>query len=139
LIDGDHDGRPGGNAVAVLTRNGVSLAAVAGGRLAHAEVFTAIGARARRQVRPAIPAGPLDRSDLDRSGAVHHERDVLPPDGPTAVSHFDRLLGDVTGDGVVDSNDLNELAAALCLYRPELIGHGIQCIPQAARTLRSDG
>jgi hypothetical protein len=118
LIDGDHDGRPGGNAVAVLTRSGVSLAAVAGGWLAHAEVFTAIGARARRQVRPAIPAGPLNRSDLDRSSAVHHERDVLPPDGPTAVSQFHHRLGDVTGDGVADSNDLNELAAAISQSAP---------------------
>ncbi|MFI5455749.1 MAG: dockerin type I repeat-containing protein [Isosphaerales bacterium] len=43
----------------------------------------------------------------------YYELDIMPPNGPTAVHHFDRLLGDVTGDGVVDSNDLNAIAAAI--------------------------
>jgi hypothetical protein len=113
LIDGDHDGRPGGNAVAILTRNEVSLATVAGGGPARVAVLAAIDARAPRQVRLAIPAGPLDRSDLDRSSPIDPQLRVLPPNGPTAVSHFDRLPGDVTRAGVVDNNDLNELAAAI--------------------------
>ena len=31
------------------------------------------------------------------------------------MHHFYRLLGDVTGDGVVDNNDLNEIAAEINL------------------------
>ena len=34
------------------------------------------------------------------------------------VHHFYRLLGDVTGDGMVDSNDLNEIAAEISLSNP---------------------
>ena len=29
------------------------------------------------------------------------------------MHHFYRLLGDVTGDGIVDQNDLNEIAASI--------------------------
>jgi len=43
----------------------------------------------------------------------YYELDVVPPNGPTAVHHFYRLLGDVTGDGVVDSNDLSAIAAQI--------------------------
>jgi len=42
-----------------------------------------------------------------------YELDILLPDGQTAVQHSYRLLGDVTGDGVVDNNDLNAVAAAV--------------------------
>src|SRR5262249_13177297 len=35
----------------------------------------------------------------------YYELDVVLPDGQTAVHHFDRLLGDVNGDGVVDNGD----------------------------------
>ena len=40
------------------------------------------------------------------------------PNGTTAVHHFYRLLGDVTGDGVVDNNDLNAIAAEINLSNP---------------------
>jgi hypothetical protein len=43
----------------------------------------------------------------------YYELDVLLPDHSTAVHHFYRLLGDVTGDGLVDNNDLNAVAAAV--------------------------
>ncbi len=43
----------------------------------------------------------------------YYEVDIKLPDGQTAVHHFYRLLGDVTGDGVVDSNDLNTIAVAI--------------------------
>jgi hypothetical protein len=43
----------------------------------------------------------------------YYEVDIKPPNGQAAVHHFDRLLGDVTGDGVVDQNDLNEIAASI--------------------------
>jgi Dockerin type I domain len=37
------------------------------------------------------------------------------PSGTTAVHHFYRLLGDVTGDGTVETNDLNEIEAEISL------------------------
>ena len=43
----------------------------------------------------------------------YYELDILLPNGQTSVHHFYRLLGDVTGDGIVDNNDLNEIAASL--------------------------
>jgi len=43
----------------------------------------------------------------------YYELDVVLPNGQTAVHHFYRLLGDVTGDGVVDGNDLNAIAAQI--------------------------
>jgi hypothetical protein len=43
----------------------------------------------------------------------YYELDILLPGGQTAVHHFYRLLGDVTGDGIVDNNDLNAVAAAI--------------------------
>ncbi len=45
----------------------------------------------------------------------YYELDIKLPDGQTAVHHFYRLLGDVTGDGVVDQHDLNEVAAEIGL------------------------
>ncbi len=42
----------------------------------------------------------------------YYELDVVLPDGQTAIHHFYRLLGDVNGDGTVDQNDLNAVAAA---------------------------
>ena len=41
----------------------------------------------------------------------YYEVDIKLPNGQTAVHHFYRLLGDVNGDGIVDQNDLNEIAA----------------------------
>ncbi|MFI5454966.1 MAG: dockerin type I domain-containing protein [Isosphaerales bacterium] len=43
----------------------------------------------------------------------YYEVDILQPNGQTAMHHFYRLLGDVNGDGIVDQNDLNEIAASI--------------------------
>ena len=43
----------------------------------------------------------------------YYEVDIKPPGATVAVHHFDRLLGDVDGDGIVDANDLNEIAASV--------------------------
>jgi hypothetical protein len=48
----------------------------------------------------------------------YYELDVLLPNGQTAVHHFYRLLGDVTGDRVVDSNDVNTIATAVSQTAP---------------------
>ncbi len=48
----------------------------------------------------------------------YYELDIKLPNGATAVHHFYRLLGDVTGDGTVDNNDLNEIAAEINLSNP---------------------
>ncbi len=48
----------------------------------------------------------------------YYELDINLPNGTTAVHHFYRLLGDVTGDGVVDNNDLNAIAEAIGLTSP---------------------
>ncbi len=45
----------------------------------------------------------------------YYELDIKLPNGAVGVHHFYRLLGDVTGDGLVDSNDLNEIAAEINL------------------------
>ncbi len=45
----------------------------------------------------------------------YYEVDIQLPNGQTAVHHFDRLLGDVTGDGIVDQNDLNDIASEIGL------------------------
>ncbi len=43
----------------------------------------------------------------------YYELDIKLPSGQTAVHHFYRLLGDVDGDGIVDQNDVNEIAASI--------------------------
>ena len=48
----------------------------------------------------------------------YFEIDIKLPSGATAVHHFYRLLGDVTGDGTVDNNDPNEIAAEINLSNP---------------------
>jgi hypothetical protein len=48
----------------------------------------------------------------------YYELDIKLANGSTAVHHFYRLLGDVTGDGTVDTNDLNEIAAEINLSNP---------------------
>ncbi len=48
----------------------------------------------------------------------YYEIDIKLPSGSTAVHNFYRLLGDVTGDGTVDNNDLNEIAAEITLSNP---------------------
>ena len=44
-----------------------------------------------------------------------YEVDLKLPNSQTAVHHFYRLLGDVAGDGIVDQNDLNEIASEIGL------------------------
>ena len=58
-------------------------------------------------------AGGIGGNPLSTTADGYYEIDVHLPDGRTAVHHFDRLLGDVTGDGCVDANDLNEIAASI--------------------------
>ncbi len=48
----------------------------------------------------------------------YYEIDIELPSGAIAVHNFYRLLGDVTGDGTVDENDLNEIAAEINLSNP---------------------
>ena len=48
----------------------------------------------------------------------YYEIDIKLPGGTTDVHHFYRLLGDVTGDGTVDENDLTEIAAKINLSNP---------------------
>ncbi len=48
----------------------------------------------------------------------YYEIDITLPNGTTAVHNFYRMLGDVNGDGTVDENDLNEIAAEINLSRP---------------------
>jgi hypothetical protein len=48
----------------------------------------------------------------------YYELDVKLPSNSIDVHHFYRLLGDVTGDGTVDENDLNEIAAEINLSNP---------------------
>jgi hypothetical protein len=57
----------------------------------------------------------------------YYELDVTLPNGQTDVRHFYRLLGDVTGDGVVDNSDLAAVAAAIT-----------QTTPPGALTLNAD-
>jgi hypothetical protein len=48
----------------------------------------------------------------------YYEVDIKLPGGQVAVHHFDPLLGDVDGDGIVDQNDLNEIAAEMNATSP---------------------
>ena len=43
----------------------------------------------------------------------YYEVDIDLPNGQVSVHHFYRILGDVNGDGIVDANDLNEIAASI--------------------------
>jgi hypothetical protein len=43
----------------------------------------------------------------------YYEFDIKLPDCQTSVHHFYRLLSDVDSDGIVDQNDLNEVAASM--------------------------
>jgi hypothetical protein len=61
----------------------------------------------------AYGIGEVAGSNNTTAADGYYELDVLLPNLTTAVHHFDRLLGDVTGDGVVDNNDLNAIAASL--------------------------
>ncbi len=58
-------------------------------------------------------SGGIGNSPTTTTPDGYYEVDIKLPDGQTAVHHFYRLLGDVAGDGVVDQNDLNEIAASI--------------------------
>jgi hypothetical protein len=57
--------------------------------------------------------GEVAGSNNTKSADGYYELDVLLPNGQTAVHHFYRLLGDVTGDGVVGAKDSKAIAAAI--------------------------
>ncbi len=57
--------------------------------------------------------GGLGGSPATTGADGYYEVDIHLPGGQTAVHHFFRLLGDVDGDGLVDANDLNEIAASI--------------------------
>ncbi len=57
--------------------------------------------------------GGIGNSPTTTAADGYYEVDIKLPDGQTAVHHFDRLLGDVAGDGIVDQNDLNAIAASI--------------------------
>ena len=69
------------------------------------------------------------------------------PSGTTDVHNFYRLLGDVTGDGTVDNNDLNEIAAEINLSTPagfiplgaDLNGDGVVSAVDLALATRAKG
>ncbi len=63
-------------------------------------------------------SGGLGGSPTTSAADGYYEVDVLLPNNQISLHHFDRLLGDVTGDGIVDQNDLNEIAAAVSESSP---------------------
>jgi hypothetical protein len=63
-------------------------------------------------------AGGIGGNSKTTAADGYYELDIVLPNGQTSVHHFYRLLGDVTGDGVVDNNDLNEIAADINLSAP---------------------
>jgi hypothetical protein len=63
-------------------------------------------------------ANGLGGSPTTTTADGYYEIDIKLPSGTTAVHNFYRLLGDVTGDGTVDENDLNEIAAEINLSNP---------------------
>jgi hypothetical protein len=58
-------------------------------------------------------SGGIGGSPTTTAADGYYEVDIKLPNGQIAVHHFDRLLGDVAGDGIVDQNDLNEIAASI--------------------------
>ncbi len=63
-------------------------------------------------------ANGLGGSPTTTAADGYYELDIKLPSGATGVHNFFRLLGDVTGDGTVDNNDLNEIAAEINLSNP---------------------
>ena len=63
-------------------------------------------------------AGGVGGSPSTTAADGYYELDIKLPNGKVAVHHFYRLLGDVTGDGVVNSADLNMIAAEINLSSP---------------------
>jgi hypothetical protein len=60
----------------------------------------------------AVGIGEIAGSNNTTPADGCYEMDILLPNGQTSTHHFYRLLGDVTGDGVVDNNDLNTVPAS---------------------------
>jgi hypothetical protein len=58
-------------------------------------------------------ASGIGGSPLTTAADGYYEVDIKLPSGQTAVHHFCRLFGDVTGDEIVDQNDLNAIAAGI--------------------------
>src|SRR5262249_14274594 len=54
--------------------------------------------------------GEMAGSNNTTAADGYYDLDVLLPGGPKAVHHFYRLLGDVTGDGLVDHHDVTAIA-----------------------------
>ena len=68
-------------------------------------------------------AGGIGGSPNTTAADGYYELDIKLPNGTVAVHHFYRLLGDVTGDGLVDNNDLNAIAAEINLSEPDRASH----------------
>jgi hypothetical protein len=64
-------------------------------------------------------ANGIGGSPNTTSADGYYELDIKLPNGTMTVHHFYRLLGDVTGDGVVDNNDLNAIAAEISHSSPQ--------------------
>lgn len=62
--------------------------------------------------------GGIGGSPSTTAADGYYEVDITLPGGQIAVHHFYRMLGDVAGDGIVDQNDLNEIAAAIGTTSP---------------------
>ena len=71
-----------------------------------------------RAIELDFGANGLGGSPNTTSADGYYELDNKLPNGTIAVHHFYRLLSDVTGDGIVDDNDLNEIAAEINLSSP---------------------
>ena len=63
-------------------------------------------------------SGGLGGSPSTTAADGYYEVDITLPSGQIAVHHFYRMLGDVNGDGIVDQNDLNEIAAEIGTTAP---------------------
>jgi hypothetical protein len=58
-------------------------------------------------------AGGIGGAPNSNAADGYYELDIKLPNGTASVHHFYRLLGDVTGDGMVDGSDINAISAAL--------------------------
>jgi hypothetical protein len=63
-------------------------------------------------------SGGLGNSPSTTAADGYYEVDIKLPSGQIAVHHFYRLFGDVDGDGIVDQNDLNQIAAEIGTTSP---------------------
>ncbi|MGO9600226.1 MAG: dockerin type I domain-containing protein [Isosphaeraceae bacterium] len=58
-------------------------------------------------------SGGIGGSPNTTAADGYYEVDIKPSGVQTSVHHFYRLLGDVNGDGIVDQNDVNQIAASI--------------------------